>query len=224
MIYEYKKNFSRSKPEKTSEQMFLTVLQVKQLLDTIEHENNEFKNRDHCAIFLGFYLGLRIGEVVLLNRESFRHINSEIAYIKTLKTRDNLPERIPPVVEQNVSIYVRAYLDSAMRDSQKWFFESRPNFHMASSNMRKIFNSYLLKSGLDPMYSWHSLRHGRGVLVWDQFNDLQMVKEMLRQSTLSSAEKYIRMSPKSKALLRGKLDSEALHIDFPRETAANLPE
>lgn len=106
-----------------------------------------------------------------------------------------------------------------MQPAQRWLFPTGPERHIHPETLRKIFAHYVLKSGLDPAYSWHSLRHGRGVVVFERFEDSVMVRDMLRQKSLSSAEMYMHLSPKRAEALRLQLESEKVATNpFIRKT------
>jgi len=87
----YKKNFARPKPEKSYDEMFLTRAQVRQLLDCVKAQAGKFARRDHALIFFGFHLGLRVGETALLSRETFRHLDDGMLYVRRLKSIPRVP-------------------------------------------------------------------------------------------------------------------------------------
>jgi integrase len=251
--YEIKKGFeSGGQAEKSERQRFLTRGQVNDLLTCIEQAGKTRWKRDHCGIYLGFYLGLRCSETVILERESFRFIDDGQVMIRTKKqvprvplncahcgrrwrisgkliklgrkaaacprcgTEANVPsglqvdlnppEYTVPAVETKVLDYIENYLEQ-MRPEQRWLLESKPGVRLSSVQLRKIFNSYAQLCGLPKEYSFHSLRHGRGVLVWERFKDLVMVKGMLRQKSLTSAEVYMHLSPDNKRKYQAALDA-----------------
>lgn len=119
----------------------------------------------------------------------------------------NPPEKSPPVVETKVLEYVRIYLQG-MRPDQRWLLESTPGEHISESHMHRVFNHYVLAAKLDPAYSFHALRHGRGVRIYEKFEDFVMVRDMLRQKSISSTEWYMHLSPQRKQKLRDALDAD----------------
>lgn len=123
------------------------------------------------------------------------------------------PEKSPPVVETAVQAYVESYLEK-LRPDQTWLFESAPGRPLRPSQMRKIFCFYLIQTKLNRKYSWHALRHGRGVMIMDKFEDLVMVRDSLRQKSLSAAEFYVNLSPKKQAAYRDALDKVVGELDL----------
>lgn len=241
--------------------MFVTKDQLKAILDEVDAQNMAKAKRDHALIFLGYYLGLRVGEACILERTSFRHIGDHEAYIRTLKSVPRLParcgkcgrkwrvshrsvgqsvecpncggrhevrnpgpaidatppEKQPPVIETPVVEYIQRYLQYDMRSDQRWLFESKPGVHLSRRMAEVVFAHYTISAGFDPEYSFHSLRHGRGVHIWERFRDDVMVRDMLRQKTLSAAEFYLHLSPEKQAEYKTVLDSDVLTFDQKKE-------
>jgi site-specific recombinase XerD len=249
MPYAPRKGLSGPKVEKTNRQKFLTLDQVRKVLATIEEQNQTKWRRDHCAVYLGFFFGLRVAEAVILERACFRSIDDEV-YIRTKKQSPrikvncecgrrwsaavrrigtempcpncvkptlvrgdknkydmNPPERIPTVVESRVKDYIKSYLENHMRPDQRWLLESHKEQHLSTRMLEQIFGHYVMASGLDPAYSFHSLRHGRGVLVYERFQDPVMLRDMLRQKSLAATEFYMHLSPAQQEKYLSVLDT-----------------
>lgn len=105
------------------------------------------------------------------------------------------PEVALPFVEPGLRRYAQRYLD-AMSNGSPWLFEGVPRGrHMSIRHIQRIFASYAAKAGLSDKYSFHSLRHGRGVDVWEGSHDRLLVRDVMRHSSLSVGERYIHLSP-----------------------------
>lgn len=88
-----RKGLDGPKVRKTDRELFLSADQVKHLLKTIRESGHKFADRDHAMVFLGLMLGLRCGEVRLLKREDFTHVERGLAEISTLKCAVRVPYR-----------------------------------------------------------------------------------------------------------------------------------
>lgn len=234
---------------KTYREKFLTDAEVKALLDAVEATRQKFnKNwrRDYAAIYLGYMLGLRIGEVVLLERRHFDEIEQDIAKIPTLKQRERvkyscskchkrtrvaanrvgsdwpcprcnhknfvrapknevsseIPEKEPPVIEEQVVEFVTDYITNHMRPDQKYLIETKPGRHISPSYLSRVFNTYLMAAGLSPKISWHALRHGRASKLFRMFKNIIMVRDCLRQKGTQMAEFYSHLDPEEAAETR----------------------
>jgi len=208
---------------KPRQYLYLTLDQVEKILHEIEKdaENKNIK-RDHCAIYLSYFFGLRIGECAILERKHFRFIQDGQVFIPTLKQRDcdekgqkTIPERSPPYVESFVVNYVTNYLQNSIKPEENWLFTTAPRKHISTMTLFNVFTTYCLRAGLAKYYSWHSLRHGRAVYIYENFTDQVMVKDMLRHSDLDSSKIYINLSPGKIAQMREKLESIHPNIRAP---------
>jgi site-specific recombinase XerD len=207
----------RGHQEKATEEVYFTIPQVQHVLKKIEESapDNPRWERDHAMVFLGFFFGLRIGEACLLTREAFRSIGKGMAYIHTLKRRgrhlakNGLPEESPPVVEKHVREYIQAYLKKIPK-GQEYLFVSRRGHRLSEQFVAQMFQTYCRAAGLSPAYSWHGLRHGRGVQLWEKFHDQKLVQLMLRHSDIASTQVYIGMSPSTLAGYSDKLNEDKL--------------
>jgi integrase len=259
------KGLGEKKVRRANREKFMTLEEFQTLLRKVAELRRARWRRDHCAIFCGFFFGLRISETVLINRETFRDLEHGEVHIRTKKQGMRVrytcpdckrryrvaaaragqmqtcghcgaqgkirlpqgvtkadaapPECSPPVVETVVHDYVRNYLDNVMRPEQEWLFESAPGKRLARDYLRQIFNRYSMAAGLNPKYSWHCLRHGRGVMIMDQFDDLVMVRDSLRQKSLGAAEFYIHLSPAKAAKYREALDRVSDKLEIGMEVA-----
>lgn len=240
--------------EKSNREKFISLDQLRRILDEVQKQKRLEWRRDHAMIYLGFYLALRVGECCMVDRETFRYIDQNEIRIKTLKNAprirvhcpkcdrrwrvsvkrcgtdtecsrcgmtvsvpeqigtvtDATPEKIPPVIETPVIEYIKNYM-KRMPDDQEFFFLGRyENEPIDVRTARKFFKEYCVAAGLSKNYSFHALRHGRGVHIWERFKDLVMVRDMLRQKSVTSAEWYMRISPDRQEELREVLDGDSI--------------
>lgn len=107
----------------------------------------------------------------------------------------NPPEIVLPFVEPSVRKYAQTYLEELPK-RQKWLFEGGvPGEHLCVRHIQRIFASYAAKAGLSDKYGFHSLRHGRGVDVWEAKHDRNLLKQVMRHSSEAVGERYIHLSP-----------------------------
>lgn len=225
--------------DKPDEFKFLESTQLAAVLAAVQKDtDNPRQARDHAAIFLCYYLGLRLSECAWLERDCFKWIESGVIDAPTLKqleprTRDEsgklLPKkprpwlrgddgklRPPRVRLRDVEHPVREYIAEYLREmppEQRWLFVGRNNKKPISARMLDvIFNTYFAQAGLSKHFSTHACRHGRGVLIYERFKDPQYVKDMLRHSSLTSTEYYIRLSPGAREKHLVELDAAALKV------------
>lgn len=86
-------------------------------------------------------------------------------------------------------------------------------FPLIPRHARKVFKHYAKLAGLNPKLSFHSLRHFRGVQLWAATKDIQLVREGLRHTRLSSTEVYMHAIEGAKAQAAADIDLEGCDED-----------
>jgi integrase/recombinase XerD len=211
----------KGKPEKYK---FFTEEQIEQLLKAVEEDkDNPRRYRDHAALFCGFYFALRIKETSLLERDCLKWLEDNVVDIPTLKQRSKevgpdgkkrAPWRRLPQIETIAIEYLTDYIKNKMPPNQKYLFVSRrPDRPIAARTLDNIFNTYRERAGLSINYSWHALRHARGVYLYERFKDLLLVKKMLRHTSIASTEIYAHLSPSKLAERQEILDRDSIKIN-----------
>jgi integrase len=121
-------------------------------------------------------------------------------------------ERSPPevevrIMEKGVAKYLREFSKATPR-KQEFMFTSltRKNIPLTPRHLNRIFGTYCNKAGLSAKISFHALRHGRGVVVWEATHDLKFLQECMRHKSLNSSEIYMHISPGKLTEYKGRLD------------------
>ena len=209
---------ANNRPERLDEQKYLTLPQVKAVLDAISDDENNFaRARDHAAVFCGFYMALRVGEAAQLHVRHFRHLDRGVVYVTRLKRRGEEPEQRLPYMEPQALKYFQGYL-AGLREGQEWLFEPHrnPGAHLGPWTLGQCFGTYAQAAGLDPEYSWHSLRHGRGMQLWSKFRDLKVVAEFLGHKNVMTASIYIHLDPATREERSAKLSEDWIGVKGPK--------
>jgi site-specific recombinase XerD len=125
------------------------------------------------------------------------------------KTTTGVVEREQGVIEETVIKFIADYLESHMRPDQQWLFESAKGRHLSNSHASRIFGTYCRRAGLSAKYSFHALRHGRGVKLWRESRDLALVAEGLRHRSMQSSQRYVHLDPEERDEYRKRLGARA---------------
>ena len=128
-----------------------------------------------------------------------------------------IPRKSPSVVEKHVLAYVREYLDSLPED-QEYLFQGSPGKPLSRSSMHNIFNYWVTEAGLPPIYSFHALRHGRCVLLWDVSKDPKLIQDVARHKGIL-ADVYAHMSERRRAEYLDQLEGDSKLLGAHRERA-----
>lgn len=142
----------------------------------------------------------------------------------TLKER-NLeihPEVDIPVPEKQVREYILDYI-RGMPKGRQHLFVSHPDLgdeaedrSLPERSVSRIFNSWLVEAGLPIIYSFHALRHGRGVQLYEATQDLKFVQTCLRHESMATSEIYVHLSPQTVDRFSGELERRVV-ASGPRE-------
>jgi integrase/recombinase XerC len=158
--------------------------------------------RDRTIMELFYSSGLRVSELVALNRQDFDYPNL------TIKLRGKgKKERIVPITK-NAAEWIKSYLEHAerKRDSPIHSAEVDPtaiflNKHgtrLTSRSVDRKFDFYLNQSGLAGKVTPHTIRHTIATHWLENGMDLKTIQVLLGHSSLSTTTIYTQVSTKLK--------------------------
>lgn len=189
---------------------YLTLEESMALLDSVDGPNRE---RDYCILTLFLNCGLRISELIGLNRSD---IQGEALHVlgKGNKVRIvYLNEACQAALEQYLA--VRRPITGRDEDA---LFLSQQNRRISRSMVHALVKRHLLEAGLDSThYSSHKLRHTAATLMLQNGVDVKAVQEVLGHEHLNTTEIYThidnealrvaaRANPLSRVKPKGKID------------------
>lgn len=189
---------------------YLTLEESMALLDSVDGPNRE---RDYCILTLFLNCGLRISELIGLNRSD---IQGEALHVlgKGNKVRIvYLNEACQAALEQ----YLAVRRPITCRDEDALFL-SQQNRRISRSMVHALVKRHLLEAGLDSThYSSHKLRHTAATLMLQNGVDVKAVQEVLGHEHLNTTEIYThidnealrvaaRANPLSRVKPKGKID------------------
>jgi integrase len=222
---------------KTEREKYLDPPECLKLIAWVAREGT---TRDHMLLLLGMNLAARVSELVRLRVQDFfldasfvrmptvkrlapseRKRKQELLregkqWRKTRLSTGQLPElylEIPlaPEIGCMVNEYIRA------ENIVEWLFPGRRGQHLSRRQAERVFTYWASKAGIRKKgvneVSIHSLRHARGVDLYEKGLDLLEIREYLRHESLSSAGLYQHLSPRRRAEMVRKVGS--LGIERP---------
>ncbi|MBS0615017.1 MAG: tyrosine recombinase XerC [Verrucomicrobia bacterium] len=154
--------------------------------------------RDKCILELFYSSGLRISELVGLNRSDF-----DVAQ-KSLRVRGKgKKERLVPIT-QNAATWLSHYLSHPERshdgemhkaevDSQAIFL-NRWGKRLTVRSVDRTFKDYLVKSGLAAKVTPHTIRHTIATHWLEKGMDLKTIQMLLGHSSLATTTIYTQVS------------------------------
>lgn len=179
----------------------LSYTQVKQLLEQPDL-SNYLGYRDRTIMELFYSSGIRIGELVALNRQDFNFQN----LLLKLKGKGK-KERIVPITK-NAANWINNYLNhperhqktdghDAERDHEAIFL-NKLGTRLTTRSIDRHFKSYLVKSGLAGHITPHTIRHTIATHWLENGMDLKTIQMILGHSSLATTTIYTQVSTKLK--------------------------
>lgn len=150
--------------------------------------------RDRAILELLYSTGIRVGELVSLDREDVRWDESTVRVVGK-----GSKERIVPVggpALQALGAY-RETLDrspsDARRDKEALFLNVRGG-RLTSRSVNRIIKKYILVGALALDVSPHSLRHAFATHLMEMGADLRDIQELLGHESIATTQKYTHVS------------------------------
>lgn len=158
--------------------------------------------RDRAIMELFYSSGLRISELVALNRNDIDFANRLIK----LKGKGK-KERIIPIT-RNAAQWIQSYLENPERfqtidghqaeNDTNAIFLNKHGTRLTSRSIDRHFEAYLKKSGLAGKATPHTLRHSIATHWLENGMDLKTIQTMLGHSALATTTIYTKVSNKLK--------------------------
>lgn len=149
--------------------------------------------RDRAILELLYATGLRVGELVSLDRAAL-DLDSQLVRV----TGKGNKERIVPFGEpagEAVETYLsdRSALVARGTGTDALFLNARGG-RLGARSVRRRLHRYLNQAALHAGLSPHSLRHAFATHLLERGADLRSIQELLGHSSLSTTEKYTHLS------------------------------
>jgi integrase/recombinase XerC len=179
----------------------LSYAQVQHLFD--QPDTGDYLGfRDRCIMELFYSSGLRVSELVGLNRMDF---DPKTLLIK-LRGKGK-KERIVPITK-NAADWIVAYLDHPERHKDTdghlaevdphAIFLNRLGTRLTTRSVDRKFDKYLTASGLAGKVTPHTIRHTIATHWLENGMDLKTIQMLLGHTSLATTTIYTHVSPKLK--------------------------
>lgn len=169
--------------------------------------------RDRCIMELFYSSGLRVSELVGLNRKDF-DLESLIVKLRGKGKK----ERIVPITK-NAADWIKNYLDHPERQKdmdghlaeidQEAIFLNRIGTRLTSRSVDRKFDKYLTASGLAKKVTPHTIRHTIATHWLENGMDLKTIQMLLGHTSLATTTIYTHVSTKLKKQVYDKAHPRA---------------
>ncbi len=189
---------------------FLHYDEVQRLLDGID-ASSEVGMRDQAIIELLFSSGLRVSELVNLNRD---HINTKR---REFMVRGKGKKDRPVFISESASEKVNDYLSARMDNLGPLFLSYSRNVtpdmtgdfrRLTTRSIQRIINKYARLAGITKHVSPHTMRHSFATDLLMNGADLRSVQVMLGHSNISTTQVYTHVTDEHLREVYEKFHSE----------------
>lgn len=169
---------------------YLTLDESIRLLESVDGNNQE---RDYCILTLFLNCGLRISELVGLNRRDIQEDSLRVLgkgnKVRVIYLNDACQEALRR--------YLAVRRPITGRDADALFLSSQ-NERVSRSTVHAMVKKRLSAAGIDPSeYSSHKLRHTAATLMLQNGVDVRAVQEVLGHDHLNTTEIYTHVDNES---------------------------
>jgi site-specific recombinase XerD len=190
---------------------FLHYEEVERLINAIDI-NSEAGLRDRAIIELLFSSGLRVSELVNLNRD---HINTNR---REFMVRGKGQKDRPIFISQAAAGWVDRYLDERQDTLPPLFISYSRNVEATTSgdyrrltarSIQRMVNTYTRLAGITKHVSPHTMRHSFATDLLMNGADIRSVQSMLGHSSISTTQVYTHVTDEHLREVYEKFHSEA---------------
>ncbi len=186
----------------------LSYSQVEMLFNQVEIDTL-LGLRDRAILELFYSSGLRVGELVFLNRHDFDGRN-----LRMRVKGKGKKERLIPIT-QGAAKWVDKYLNYPERPfiekDREAIFLNRFGTRLSSRSVDRLFKQYLMKSGLAGKVTPHTIRHTIATHWLENGMDLKTIQSLLGHSSLATTTIYTKVSSKLKRDVYDKAHPRSLN-------------
>jgi len=176
---------------------FLTLEQVEKLLLAPDTKNT-MGLRDKVILESLFSTGLRIAELVSLDREQFANVKDRKDFEITIIGKGSYPRTV--YFSERALSWLKQYLETR-KDKEKPLFihyKSRKDAdpRLTSRSIERIVKKYAILAGVPIFTSPHTLRHSYATDLLSQGVDIRTIQEFLGHRDISSTQIYTHVTNK----------------------------
>jgi len=186
-----------NKAEKTVK--FLTLEQIEKLLLSPDINEIPLGIRDRAILETLFSTGLRISELVSLNREQFAGAKNKKDLEISIVGKGEYPRTV--YFSERALTWLKKYLESRTDKEKPLFihYSGRKNAssqRLSQRSVERLVKKYAIKAGVPIFTTPHTLRHSYATDLLSQGVDLRTIQEFLGHRSITSTQIYTHVTNK----------------------------
>jgi len=177
---------------------FLNLEQIEKLLLQPDI-NSKIGLRDRAILETLFSTGMRVAELVALNRDQFINLKNDINDLEiTIIGKGERPRTV--YFSQRAVLWLKKYLSTRTDDDKALFVhysgKKTESKRLSIRSIERIVKKYTKMAGLPIITSPHTLRHSYATDLLTQGVDLRLVQEFLGHSNILTTQIYTHVTNK----------------------------
>jgi len=184
-----------SRREKTVK--FLNLDQIEKLL-LVPDTKNRIGLRDRAILETLFSTGLRIAELVALNKEQFANLKDKKDLEIGIIGKGNQPRTVY-FSERSLS-WIKKYLETRKDKEKALFIHYRARkdaeARLTARSIERIIKNYVIRAGIPIFTTPHTIRHSYATDLLTQGVDLRTIQEFLGHRSIASTQIYTHVTNK----------------------------
>jgi len=176
---------------------FLNLEQIERLLLTPDTKN-PIGLRDRAILETLFSTGLRIAELVALNREQFANIKNKKDLELGIIGKGSYPRTV--YFSERALSWIKKYLESRKDKEKALFIHYRAKKgvegRLTARSIERIVKKYAILAGVPIFTTPHTLRHSYATDLLTQGVDLRTIQEFLGHRSILSTQIYTHVTNK----------------------------
>ncbi len=201
LLYLSKRDITSLSPEKIElpkiirkQVTFLSNEEIERMLGAVPNQDNETTLRDKAIIELLFSSGLRVSELVGLNRDNINTKRREFT-VRGKGQKDR-----PIFISEHAAVIIEGYLKKRIDNLPPLFLSySRNNTviqnkgdyrRLTPRSVQRLINKYARLAGITKNVTPHTMRHSFATDLLINGADLRSVQAMLGHSNISTTQVY----------------------------------
>lgn len=175
-------------PKTKLQEHYPYALNSTQIQTLLNFEENDWRdNRDKAMLVLMYYCGLRVSELLKLK---LKNIDEQKQWL--VVDGKGSKQRIVPYCDQVEDCFKKLEIEKKERGNIHLFVNAKGNPYSRMAAW-KIVRKRGLQAGLENLHP-HALRHSIATHLLEQGMDVRFVQVFLGHSTLSTTERYLKIS------------------------------
>ncbi len=171
----------------------LTIQEVRQLLDKVNQGQGPERLRDIAMFELLYATGMRVSEVVSLNKED---VNLEGAFVRCFGKGSK--ERVLPIYPEAVN-KLKAYIEEGRlklleNQGEKALFVNQKGGRLTRQGLWQILKGYVAAANIKARVTPHILRHSFATHMLSGGADLRSLQELLGHANISTTQVYTHLT------------------------------